>query len=65
MLRSPLANIDAKAFEPLIPVLVKYFKAGRLDAYPYNLVPTASTTAMLALGDAMAISLLKERGFKN
>jgi arabinose-5-phosphate isomerase len=34
------------------------------EACPLGLVPTASTTAMLALGDAIAISLLQERGFK-
>ncbi|MDA3792593.1 MAG: KpsF/GutQ family sugar-phosphate isomerase [Elusimicrobia bacterium] len=34
------------------------------EACPMNLVPTSSTTAMLALGDALAISLLEERGFK-
>ncbi len=34
------------------------------EACPFNLVPTASTTAMLALGDALAISLLSRKGFK-
>jgi arabinose-5-phosphate isomerase len=34
------------------------------EACPFNLVPTASTTAMLALGDALAISLLNKKGFK-
>lgn len=34
------------------------------EACPLGLVPTASTTAMLAMGDALAIALLKERGFK-
>jgi len=34
------------------------------EACPYNLVPTASTTAMLAMGDALALALLEERGFK-
>lgn len=34
------------------------------EACPYNLVPTASTTAMLAMGDALAISLLKRKKFK-
>ena len=29
-----------------------------------NLVPTASTTAMLALGDALAMTVLVEKGFK-
>jgi len=34
------------------------------EACPFNLVPTASTTAMLAMGDALAISLLKRKRFK-
>ncbi|MGQ9632423.1 MAG: KpsF/GutQ family sugar-phosphate isomerase [bacterium] len=34
------------------------------EACPLGLAPTASTTAALALGDALAISLLQERGFK-
>lgn len=34
------------------------------EACPFNLAPTASTTAMLAFGDALAIALLDKRGFK-
>ena len=34
------------------------------EACPLNLAPTASTTATLALGDALAVSLLDARGFK-
>jgi len=34
------------------------------EAWPYNLVPTASTTAMLAIGDALAIALLKKKKFR-
>ncbi len=33
------------------------------EACPLNLAPTASTTAALAMGDAMAVALLKYRGF--
>jgi len=33
------------------------------EACPYNIVPTSSTTAMLVLGDALAITLMKIRGF--
>jgi len=33
------------------------------EACPFNLAPTASTTAALALGDALAIALLDARGF--
>jgi arabinose-5-phosphate isomerase len=35
------------------------------EACPLNLAPTASTTATLALGDALAVSLLDARGFKS
>jgi arabinose-5-phosphate isomerase len=34
------------------------------EACPLNLAPTASTTAQLALGDALAMALLDARGFK-
>ena len=34
------------------------------EACPLNLAPTASTTAALALGDALAMTLLVEKGFK-
>lgn len=34
------------------------------EACPFNLAPTTSTTAMLALGDALAITLMEARGFK-
>lgn len=34
------------------------------EACPLGLAPTASTTATLAMGDALAVSLLVERGFK-
>lgn len=33
------------------------------EACPHNLAPTASTTAALAMGDALAVALLKSRGF--
>jgi arabinose-5-phosphate isomerase len=34
------------------------------EACPLNLAPTASTTAALAMGDALAVALLDARGFK-
>ncbi|MSQ65327.1 MAG: KpsF/GutQ family sugar-phosphate isomerase [Limnohabitans sp.] len=34
------------------------------EACPMNLAPTASTTAQLALGDALAVAVLDARGFK-
>jgi arabinose-5-phosphate isomerase len=38
--------------------------AVREEACPLGLAPTASTTATLAMGDALAVALLVERGFK-
>ncbi|OGX11465.1 MAG: hypothetical protein A2351_04325 [Omnitrophica bacterium RIFOXYB12_FULL_50_7] len=37
----------------------------RREACPLNLAPSASTTASLALGDALALSLLKKKGFRS
>lgn len=34
------------------------------EACPLGLAPTASTTATLAMGDALAVALLQKRGFK-
>lgn len=34
------------------------------EACPFNLAPTASTTAMLVMGDALAMAVLQARGFK-
>ena len=34
------------------------------EACPYNVVPTSSTTAVLALGDAIAVALMQKREFK-
>lgn len=34
------------------------------EACPLNLAPTSSTTAMLVMGDALAVALIKERNFK-
>ena len=47
----------AKASEVHLTVKVKQ------EACPHNLAPTASTTAVLALGDAIAVSLLEAKGF--
>lgn len=35
-----------------------------VEACPFGIVPTASTTAALAMGDALAVALLSRRGFK-
>lgn len=36
----------------------------REEACPHDLAPTTSTTVALALGDALAVALLQEKGFK-
>ncbi len=36
----------------------------REEACPHDLAPTTSTTVTLALGDALAVALLQEKGFK-
>jgi arabinose-5-phosphate isomerase len=48
----------AKASNVVLDVSVKE------EACSMGLIPTASTTAALAMGDALAVSLLKKRGFK-
>lgn len=35
----------------------------RIEACPMNLAPTASTTATLAMGDALAVAVLEAKGF--
>ena len=47
----------AKTGDVVLNVAVK-------EACPLGLAPTASTTAALAMGDALAVVLLEERGFK-
>lgn len=47
----------AKAADVVLDVSVER------EACPYNLAPTASTTAMLAMGDALAITVMQERRF--
>ena len=60
----PLVVMTANASSPLarladihLPVAIDR------EACPLNLAPTASTTATLALGDALAMALLEARGF--
>ncbi|HEX9139176.1 MAG TPA: KpsF/GutQ family sugar-phosphate isomerase [Steroidobacteraceae bacterium] len=52
-LESPLAQ----AADVVIDVSVEQ------EACPHNLAPTASTTAALAMGDALAVAVLEARGF--
>ncbi len=54
---NPVSTL-ARAGDVVLDVSVKE------EACPLNLVPTASTTATLALGDALAVALLGKRGFQ-
>ncbi|MFK7893711.1 MAG: KpsF/GutQ family sugar-phosphate isomerase [Granulosicoccus sp.] len=60
----PLISLCGEATSPLARAsdLVLSTEVTR-EACPLNLAPTASTTATLALGDALAIALLGARGF--
>jgi arabinose-5-phosphate isomerase len=42
---------------------VHLYASAAKEACPLNLAPTASTTAALALGDALAVALMQSRGF--
>lgn len=42
---------------------VHLYAGAAQEACPLNLAPTASTTAALALGDAIAVALMRARGF--
>ncbi|OGA07476.1 MAG: arabinose-5-phosphate isomerase [Betaproteobacteria bacterium RIFCSPLOWO2_02_64_14] len=42
---------------------VHLYAGAQKEACPLNLAPTASTTAALALGDALAVALMKAKGF--
>jgi arabinose-5-phosphate isomerase len=42
---------------------VHLYAGAEKEACPLNLAPTASTTAALALGDALAVALMQARGF--
>jgi arabinose-5-phosphate isomerase len=59
-----LIAITGNAASPLAREADVHLDAGvREEACPLNLAPTASTTAALALGDALAVALLDARGF--
>ncbi len=61
---TPLIAITGAATSPLAQAADVHLDC-RVDreACPLNLAPTSSTTAMLALGDALAIACLDARGF--
>jgi len=59
-----LIAMTGNASSPLAQQADVHLDAGVAEeACPLNLAPTASTTASLALGDALAVTLLEARGF--
>lgn len=62
---APLIAMTGKADSTLALHADVFLDCGvEKEACPLNLAPTASTTAQLALGDALAVALLDARGFK-
>jgi arabinose-5-phosphate isomerase len=51
------ASTLGRLADVVIPVNV------RAEACPFDLIPTASTTALMALGDALAMCVMQQRGF--
>lgn len=62
---TPLIAMTGRAESTLARHAEVFLNCGvEKEACPLNLAPTASTTAQLALGDALAVALLDARGFK-
>ena len=60
----PLIALTGNAASALARIATVHMDIGvPAEACPLNLAPTASTTAALAVGDALAVALLKARGF--
>src|SRR5205814_3752237 len=61
----PLITLTGNPSSPLAQASDVVIDVGiRQEACPLGLAPTASTTAMLAMGDALAMALLEKRGFR-
>ena len=61
---TPIIAITGRALSTLAEAATVHLDAAvEKEACPLNLAPTASTTATLALGDALAVTLLDARGF--
>ena len=60
----PLIAMTGQATSTLGNTAVECLDTGvDKEACPHNLAPTASTTATLGMGDALAVAVLKSRGF--
>ena len=63
-LGSPVVALTGKARSPLAQAADVHLDVSiRTEACPLGLAPTASTTAALAMGDALSMALLERRGF--
>ena len=63
-LGSPVVALTGSARSPLAQAADVHLDVGvRAEACPLGLAPTASTTAALAMGDALCMALLERRGF--
>lgn len=61
---TPIIAITGRPLSTLAQAATVHLDAAvAREACPLNLAPTASTTATLALGDALAVTLLDARGF--
>src|SRR4249920_831922 len=60
----PLVTLSGNPRSPLAQAADAHVDVGvRVEACPLGLAPTASTTAALAMGDALSMALLERRGF--
>jgi len=60
----PLVTLSGNPRSPLAQAADVHVDVGvRTEACPLGLAPTASTTAALAMGDALSMALLERRGF--
>ena len=60
----PLVAVTGNASSPLARVADLHLSVAiRQEACPLDLAPTASTTATLAMGDALAMAVMEARGF--
>ena len=60
----PIISLSGNADSPLVEASTLFLDVSvAREACPLGLAPTASTTATLAMGDALAIALLGARGF--
>ena len=60
----PIISLSGNADSPLVEASTVFLDVSvAREACPLGLAPTASTTATLAMGDALAIALLGARGF--